>query len=586
MTGPLYWTSTGSTTSRAAQDRSSNPANVLDYGADPTGATDSTTALSAAIATGSNVYIPRGNYIVRNQLTTQATAQEIFGDGLATVLLIDQTFNPAATCVFSLVGREYQSPTIRDLRIMFAQPSDQNSRDNFRTLAAGGTSGTGGTGIKYPPAIGITNSNRFKLRNLKISRAWDGIMNMGTNTIGGFFIRDIEMCAFDVGLSLNNVFDFGHCVGYHMWSFDLSTALQQGVWWDGNTFAAKFGVDSNGAASDYGGGVYTDFCCYDSRVQIMGAHSFLTFFAPNMDGLNSTMEVSNSQYVQLFGGYFTGSPQGANPNTAQLNVSGGNVFVSNLYWQTGGGSQAINFSGGKLWINGGEIAQASNNTTAIVQSGGRSYIAGTTIAPAVSAAWTVPLVSVTGGLISFHANSVVNQTVGDVGALVIATDSAQNSVGGNFWNGWGFTPPGALGDYGFNSPQANYGQQLILGKTGQAGRLDLRRGSDGAATAWVGFSNASGSSNTVDLTSTSGSSQVRLNGNLADVFLVNGVECGRVDAQGMSISQRTGSATAPGATVGRLTILPGTNAGTAKLVVYAGTSTTPVTIVDNIGAGF
>jgi hypothetical protein len=45
----------------------------------------------------------------------------------------------------------------------------------------------------------------------------------------------------------------------------------------------------------------------------------------------------------------------------------------------------------------------------------------------------------------------------------------------------------------------------------------------------------------------------------------------------------TGSA--PGANGAKMELVCGTNAGSGKLIVYGGTSTTPVTIVDNIGAG-
>lgn len=48
----------------------------------------------------------------------------------------------------------------------------------------------------------------------------------------------------------------------------------------------------------------------------------------------------------------------------------------------------------------------------------------------------------------------------------------------------------------------------------------------------------------------------------------------------------TDPATAPGAGFTALRWVAGTNAGTAKLVAYAGTSTTPVTVVDNVGGGF
>lgn len=43
--------------------------------------------------------------------------------------------------------------------------------------------------------------------------------------------------------------------------------------------------------------------------------------------------------------------------------------------------------------------------------------------------------------------------------------------------------------------------------------------------------------------------------------------------------------TAPGAALVKIIAVAGTNAGSCKLVAYAGTSTTPVTIVDNVGSG-
>lgn len=52
------------------------------------------------------------------------------------------------------------------------------------------------------------------------------------------------------------------------------------------------------------------------------------------------------------------------------------------------------------------------------------------------------------------------------------------------------------------------------------------------------------------------------------------------------LNRATASASAPGAGAGgKLAVVCGTNAGTAKIVAYAGTSTTAVTVVDNIGSG-
>lgn len=56
-------------------------------------------------------------------------------------------------------------------------------------------------------------------------------------------------------------------------------------------------------------------------------------------------------------------------------------------------------------------------------------------------------------------------------------------------------------------------------------------------------------------------------------------------ARPFRITKSTVTVTAPGAGIGMLRFENGTNAGTLKLVAYSGTSTTGVTVTDNIGAG-
>jgi hypothetical protein len=58
-----------------------------------------------------------------------------------------------------------------------------------------------------------------------------------------------------------------------------------------------------------------------------------------------------------------------------------------------------------------------------------------------------------------------------------------------------------------------------------------------------------------------------------------------VPAGGLGLAKITADGVAPGAAGGKIELVCGTNAGTAKLIAYAGTSTTPVTILDNIGGG-
>lgn len=77
---------------------SSAPFSVLDYGADPTGATDSTAAFNAALtaavaAGGGSVYAPRGTYLINGRVDINGSNLRIYGDGEATVL----RKTPAAT---------------------------------------------------------------------------------------------------------------------------------------------------------------------------------------------------------------------------------------------------------------------------------------------------------------------------------------------------------------------------------------------------------------------------------------------------------------------------------------------------------
>lgn len=65
-----------------------------------------------------------------------------------------------------------------------------------------------------------------------------------------------------------------------------------------------------------------------------------------------------------------------------------------------------------------------------------------------------------------------------------------------------------------------------------------------------------------------------------------GSVAGRIEAAAFLPAKQASACSAPGAGVGDLRMVAGTTAGTAKLIACAGTSTTPATILDNIGSGF
>lgn len=65
----------------------------------------------------------------------------------------------------------------------------------------------------------------------------------------------------------------------------------------------------------------------------------------------------------------------------------------------------------------------------------------------------------------------------------------------------------------------------------------------------------------------------------------NGVAALTLTMGAVGLTKMTASASAPGATGGKLELVCGTAGGSAKLVAYAGTSGTAVTVLDNIGSG-
>jgi hypothetical protein len=78
---------TGSTTARTLANRFADVVNVLDFGADPTGAVDSTDEIQAAInsANGKTVFIPKGTYAFTSLIVT-TNGTKLVGEGVGTVL--------------------------------------------------------------------------------------------------------------------------------------------------------------------------------------------------------------------------------------------------------------------------------------------------------------------------------------------------------------------------------------------------------------------------------------------------------------------------------------------------------------------
>jgi hypothetical protein len=190
MLGPLNYIATGSTTARSMQDRAAVVANVLDFGADPTGFADSTAAIRAAIATGRNVWLPAGAYRVTGRLNlgSLTKAQAIYGDGSGTTLLIDATFDPAVgdgVIVLPDNNQNTARASVSNLVFHFAQPDDVVTTATAMTAAGTNTiTVASAAGILVGMAVlNWTHTTSIQTATLNTSRTVAVVSSIAGNVI-------------------------------------------------------------------------------------------------------------------------------------------------------------------------------------------------------------------------------------------------------------------------------------------------------------------------------------------------------------------------------------------------------------------
>lgn len=161
--------------------------NVLDYGAVADGSTDDTTAIAAALATGSSVYFPEGTYKTGQQ--TLATAgQTLFGAGEKSIILA----STAGVDLF-VVAADYV--TIRDLRMNGAETGGTNNKFAVFTAAASPAQFLTISNVLFSgasAATGFNNAVKFdtgsdygSVIGCSIDRLWGNLSGNGYGILNG-----------------------------------------------------------------------------------------------------------------------------------------------------------------------------------------------------------------------------------------------------------------------------------------------------------------------------------------------------------------------------------------------------------------
>lgn len=149
-------------------------ANVLDFGADPTGATDSSTAFQNAVATGKSIFVPKGTYKCGFSL---GYGQRIFGEGARSGTTLTPTGNNATVILVSAVSVAKQHCVIENLGIL-----NPNSY-------------TGCTGIWFQGTDVTSINDNHYLENLYIYGLQIGVYVTGRLILSTFINVETVSCA-------------------------------------------------------------------------------------------------------------------------------------------------------------------------------------------------------------------------------------------------------------------------------------------------------------------------------------------------------------------------------------------------------
>lgn len=462
---------TGGTTARTLAARAADVANVLDFGADPTGVADSTAAIRAAVATKKSVWVPTGTYLV-SDLIALKNGQKLYGDGRTNSILAvsSTTFNLSALGVVQLASGE-TGAILQDIGISFTQPQ-------VTTRAAL---------VAFPPAIYAQATPRFQIERVRVSAANTCLDARGNS--GGAFVDTFECSAFTTGMlwgsatgSANGAKDFVHISNYHFWDFNIpvGTNLFADVFNDGNTVAASFGeidgLDAKGFVSLIGA---VNFTADASN----GWYHFDNMMLDLTNGLN----VAGAKWLQIGNLYTDGDSVGAN-----IKVSGGLLQVSNYYFiGDGSGNVPLSVTGGYAAIYGGQAYVFPGTVSPFTVSGGTMeldnfYLYSTTTP------WTIPMVAQTGSSGTLILKGANFDPYDNGPAISIANDSVAQTVQGNNLGLMTFTAPGPLGKYQTQSNVATLnatgtitGGGLVVSNTSAAAQLKMTGSGGTTPSKWL-----------------------------------------------------------------------------------------------------
>jgi hypothetical protein len=376
-----------SATTRTIQAKLRDTVSVLDFGADSTGAADSSAAFAAAVATGRAVYVPKGTYKASFDLPT---SQVIFGDsakgesilkpstGATYCIRIDATSSGKQHCQIRDLAIQNLDSVANCVGILF-KGTDVNTINDWHTVSnvyitdfARGievlgrqiwssyynveiTGGTRCFNVSTDTSTPAFNQNTFiQCRFAEVAQ--EGIRIVGQNTTLGFYTCDFELC---------NSADAAGVAAVYLEDSEQASFI--GCYWEdnGGGVAVDTGTISNNSLGIKFAGTY----CYNPKIEqayFVGSGVLLWVSASVRGGV-----VANSRLNPLTNGYSIyissvlasiSTPgfvyDSSNFNTGKIeipqdvngNYAGRVNQITSCYWLTS--TQAIDLTQtGKLVVN-------------------------------------------------------------------------------------------------------------------------------------------------------------------------------------------------------------------------------------------
>jgi hypothetical protein len=333
-------------------------ANVLDFGADPTGIADSTTAIQAAHNASPEVFYPLGTYKISSSIVLPSGSKitgECSGSGgsSAPSTIIQTTTSAYAYTMDSPVGATIEGPRFNNIQI--------NAQNGIRLNSI-----TGGQPGQVGATQGFINNASFKKTFILKSGTTAGTGLQASVAFHLEFTEQSEILGFNKNIDIyySDFVLIAHC---RLWQFITSNISLTAA----NTFGSHSVIENNDLLSGATGST-AFIICNDINPTIR--HNYIEQVVAEGTGLTAAIMINSGVQKATIENNTISFPSSCGPNWLNVTSSGslGSVIVNaNTLIGTGGVGPAL-FNGGlglQAYYNSGSAPTICNHSGNTFETG-------------------------------------------------------------------------------------------------------------------------------------------------------------------------------------------------------------------------